>query len=327
MMMVEQEANVHRERSSPKDVFLHLLLIITLYMSVGSFIALIFQVINLWIPDPLISGLRAAAQGSIRWSTSILVVAFPVFMWLSVLLEREFGRAPGKRSLMIRKWLLYLTLFLAAIVIITDLMVLVFNFYGGELTLPFALKILTVLAVAAVLFGYYLWEVRREATLPSLLPKKMAWGVSAVVVMMLIVGFVLVGSPVQQRKVRFDQQRVADLTMIQDQVVHFWTLKQRLPETLEELTDSLSGFVTPRDPVSGQPYEYRRGEGLTFELCATFEAEGDTDPTSVPRLARPEMVVGDFFASNYHWQHGVGRTCFERTIDPQLYRPQPLPKE
>jgi uncharacterized circularly permuted ATP-grasp superfamily protein len=113
--------------------------------------------------DPLTFSPRAAFDG-IRWGSSVLVVAAPVFFWLSWLLEKEFRLRPEKRELRIRKWLVYLTLFITAIVIIVDVMILIYNFYGGDLTTQFALKILTVLAVAAAVFGYYLWDLRRGQT-------------------------------------------------------------------------------------------------------------------------------------------------------------------
>jgi hypothetical protein len=55
-----------------------------------------------------------------------------------------------------------MTLFVAAAVIIGDLTVLVYNFLGGELSLRFALKVITVAAIAGGIFGYYLWDLRQE---------------------------------------------------------------------------------------------------------------------------------------------------------------------
>lgn len=41
------------EKVSPKDVFLNILSILTLYISAGSFLTLLFQYINIFFPDPL----------------------------------------------------------------------------------------------------------------------------------------------------------------------------------------------------------------------------------------------------------------------------------
>jgi hypothetical protein len=69
---------------------------------------------------------------------------------------------PVKRLSTIRRWLTYLTLFIAAGVLIGDLITLVYNLLGGELTVRFVLKVITVAAIAGTAFGYYLWDLRRE---------------------------------------------------------------------------------------------------------------------------------------------------------------------
>ena len=61
-----------------------------------------------------------------------------------------------------RRWLTYLTLFLAATVLIGDMTVLVYNLLGGEISLRFLVKSLVVGAIAGTIFGYYLWDLRRE---------------------------------------------------------------------------------------------------------------------------------------------------------------------
>lgn len=150
-------------RAGPKDVFLHLLAIVALYVSGGTFLALIFQYINILIPDPLFSnqfGLDAAYR-TIRWSIATLIVVFPVYILTARFLNKAYLSDSVSRNLRIRKWLLYFTLFVAAIILIGDLVTLIFNLLGGELTLRFVLKVLTVAFVAGAIFGYYLWELRR----------------------------------------------------------------------------------------------------------------------------------------------------------------------
>ena len=71
-------AEDRRAKAEPKDVFLHLLAIIALYSSAAAFLVMIFQYINVLIPDPLIRGLYQLQSyyGSIKWSISSLVVIF-----------------------------------------------------------------------------------------------------------------------------------------------------------------------------------------------------------------------------------------------------------
>ncbi len=302
------------QRSTAKDVFVHLFAIVTLYVSVISFIALCFAYIDVSFPDAL-DFFYTGTLEQIRGSMASVMIMWPAFVGISWLMQRD-ARADGeRREISIRKWLLYLTLFITAITIVVDLITLVNFFLNGEITMRFILKVLVVLATAAAVFSYYLWDLRTEDAPTSRIPKKTAIAASVVVLVGIVLGFFLVGSPAQQRKVRFDDQRVSDLSTIQYEVTNYYqTKKGTLPATLTDLTNTLSGFTAPVDPSTGAAYEYSIKEGLTFELCATFEAEsvGNTSDTSMPYRA---------YGVNYYgnWNHGIGRTCFERTIDPDLY--------
>ena len=112
-----------------------------------------------------------------------------------------------------------------------------------------------------------------------------------------------------------DQQRVQDLQTIQWQIVSFWQSKNRLPATLDQLKDSISGFVSPTDPQTGAVYGYNVLGSAKFSLCADFEASGNLEGG----LAEPKTVdsVQDRMDN---WRHEAGRVCFERTIDPEIYR-------
>lgn len=146
-----------------REAFLYLVLFMTLYISSFSFGTLIFQFINRWLPDVLQGGyMDSSISDAIRMSTSSLVIAFPVFYYVSWILHKASQRDPDKRSSKIRKWLTYITLFIAAGVIIGDSITLVYNLLGGELTLRFTLKVLTIGAIAGTIFGYYLWDLRKE---------------------------------------------------------------------------------------------------------------------------------------------------------------------
>lgn len=314
--------------SAPRDVYLHLLGTITLFITVISLLTVLFQYINVLLPDPL-NFFRQGVLDTIRGASSSLLVGFPIFLWISSILHKDVVRDPEKRELGIRKWLTYLTLLVAAIAMIIYMIMLVNGFYGGELTLSFSLKVLSVLLVAGIVFGYYLWDLRATGK-PGLLPKQLATGTSVFIIGVLIAGFFIAGSPAQQRKIRFDSQRISDLQSIQNQTIQFWVSKATLPVTLGDLSDTISGFVAPTDPETKQAYEYHVLGNHSFELCATFNLAGGTDavpglnmPSTKPVTLDPatgqELVSTDLAGS---WGHGVGRACFSRNIDPERYKPQ-----
>lgn len=295
---------------------MHLLGFFALYVSVISFLTLLFQYINVIFPDKL-DFYYTGILNAIRWSTSVLLVVFAVFVLINWLLEKDFAKNSVKRDLKFRKWLIYFTLFIAAITIIVDLITLINNFYNGELSARFALKVLAVLLVAAGIFGYYFWDLKRTADKRYRLPKICAWLTAVIVLASIVSGFFIVGSPAVQRQRRFDDRRISDLQTLQNEIVNYWQQKEKLPEKLSDLNNSISGFVPPNDPETNGAYQYKVALPLTFELCADFKTvssqagQGRTMEQPAPYYAEPYQQ---------NWSHGLGEVCFSRTIDPELYK-------
>ena len=77
---------------------------------------------------------------------------------------RAVARFPIKRLSPVRRWLTYLTLFLAAGVLIGDMTTLLYNVLGGEATPRFLCKVLVVAVIAGGIFYYYMQDLRREET-------------------------------------------------------------------------------------------------------------------------------------------------------------------
>jgi hypothetical protein len=150
---------------SAREAFFYLLLFVTLYTSAFHLGNLLFLFIEKAVPDPAIQGAAADwPDDRIRFSVSSLMVAFPIYLFLSAKINRELLSTPSGRASSIRKWLTYITLFIAAGVLIGDLTTLLFNLLGGELTLRFILKVLMVGMIAGTVFLYYLRGLRNEET-------------------------------------------------------------------------------------------------------------------------------------------------------------------
>ena len=150
---------------SARDAFMYLVLFSTLYVSAYHLGSLVFTFIERAFPDAAATANEYVVDYTrqrMRWSLASLIVAFPVFVAVSRSLDREIRRDPTKRSSMVRRWLTYLTLFLAAIALVADVISLVYYFLGGELTTRFLLKVATVAAIAGASFWYYLSDLRPE---------------------------------------------------------------------------------------------------------------------------------------------------------------------
>lgn len=153
---------IPKAQVSARDAFLYLVMFGMLYLSAYNLGNLLFQFINIALPDPAFPQGRFMADARIRFSISALAVAFPVFLLISRLITEQMAREPAQRSSAVRKWLTYLTLATATCVIVGDLIALLNSLLSGELTLRFVLKVLTVGGIAGAIFYYYLSVVRAD---------------------------------------------------------------------------------------------------------------------------------------------------------------------
>lgn len=153
---------------SAREAFIYLVLFSTLYVSAFSLGNLVFELINRAFPDPSVDPAFAAqvSREVIRWSISLLVVTFPVFALVSRKNDQALKADPTRRLSEVRRWLTYLTLFVAAGFLVGDVTGVVYNLLGGELTTRFGLKVLTVGAIAGGVFGYLVRDLRKDEVTP-----------------------------------------------------------------------------------------------------------------------------------------------------------------
>lgn len=147
---------------SARETFLYLVLFCALYLVAYHLGALCFEFINRAFPDPSAQPVYSMWRDQVRFSASALIVGFPLFAFMSWFINRELENNPVKRLSAVRRWLTYLTLFMAVTVLACDLIALIYNLLGGELTARFLLKVGTVGVIAGSILGYYLVDLRQE---------------------------------------------------------------------------------------------------------------------------------------------------------------------
>ena len=298
-------------KTSPKDIFLHLVGIIALIASAISFLTIVFQCVNIFFPNSLDGYYSSqSAYSGVRWGISFLVVAFPVFVFVMRSFRKEYAENPEKRSLPIRKWLLYFALFIAALVILGDVVALLNNFLEGDLTARFIFKVLAVFFTAGAVFRYYIWELKSAEFTPAM--KVLVYFVSAIALASIVTGFILVGSPAKERARKSDERRISELQTIQSEIIYYWQRKETLPNSLSDVSDSIRGFSVPKDPSTNEEYAYETTGDNSFTLCANFVLPSSETSGGV---SKPMYGGGDF------WEHDSGEVCFDKTIDKDLYPP------
>ena len=138
---------------------------VTLYTSAISFVTLVFQIINYYVPDQLTSYeyyYRDGILSTMRWAIAGLIVMFPAYLVTMKFLSASYHEEPSKRKLGVRKWLVYLTLLIAALIALVDLVSLIYTFLEGDLTMRFFLKVTTVFFMAGSIFYYYFTDIRAK---------------------------------------------------------------------------------------------------------------------------------------------------------------------
>ena len=149
---------------SAREAFFYLLFFILLGVVAFNLGSLLFALIDKVVPDQLErESYRASAQDrQIRGAISGLIVGTPLFLWLARILLKARQENPALQRSRIRKWLIYISLVIAGIVLVGDATSLVYNFLNGELTWRFTLKSLVVAAIAGGIFGYFITHAERD---------------------------------------------------------------------------------------------------------------------------------------------------------------------
>lgn len=125
------------------------------------------------------------------------------------------------------------------------------------------------------------------------------------VILALIAGLYLGGSPSEQRLLRLDERRVDDLKQIARAVERFWDQQGELPADLRTLVDGRRLNQLLVDPETGADYDYAHTAD-TFQLCAVFDRPSEDSTTT------------------QFWRHPAGQHCFDfDTSEPIDRRPMP----
>ena len=300
---------------SVKDFFLQIGVIATLYASLVAVVVLLFRVINVAYPQ-ITNGFYYNPQ-NISFQVATILVFFPLFLALSWLLQKSLKSADAK-DFALRKWLSYLTLFIAGAVIAGNLVSILYTFLDGqELTRAFLLKALVLLLVSGGVFAYFLQDITNKLSKNN----RNIWRIISSLFMIgaIVLGFSVLGSPTSQRLAKYDIQKLEGLQNIQWQLVNYYQQKEVLPEKLTDMNDPIGGWVSPIDPQSNEPYEYEKISDLSFNLCANFNKESLAGMNRDGYAVSPSYAPSPIGKGGENWSHPAGRHCFSRTIDPDLY--------
>ncbi|MFM2374112.1 MAG: hypothetical protein RLZZ234_107 [Candidatus Parcubacteria bacterium] len=303
------------ENNKPRDFFLHVTTFTVLYFIAIALVTLLFTLIDYRFPDMLSGYYSDPYSGPVRFGIAALIILSPLFVYLMKRIQSETRRMPERANLGVRKWLTYITLFIAGFTALGDAITLLYSFLGGALAAPFMLKALTLFAVAGSAFAYFFldlkgfWLERKEES------NYAAIGFVTLILSSVVLGFYVMGSPATQRDLRLDEERRMHLEQIQSQVVTYWQNNEVLPVEIEKLNNPLQYFTLPTDPETGKSYTYATTSATSFELCATFARASSFERSGEYYPVMQGLKNAD------NWKHEAGNVCFAREIDTDLIKP------
>ena len=285
-----------RSGAAARDAFYYLLAFSTLATWTIGFGSLMFTLIERWIADPLAENSYGYPYANSALALRLpLSSAFPIYLFVMRLIIREVRIDPEKLESGVRKWLTYIALLIATAVMVGDLVTVLAFFLRGEVTSRFLAEAATVIVISGAVLWYYLGELKRHASEArsslDLRDTGAVVGASVMVAAAVVLGFLSLGGPSNQRLIQADNKRVQNLVTLAYQINGKWSSSNHtLPSTTEGLP--ANSF---KDPLTQQPYEYHVKSANAYELCATFDRDNRKDIPNGP---------------NMFWEHPTGHFCF-----------------
>lgn len=112
-----------------------------------------FRIADALLPDP--TERYPAPLSRMRWSIAVLIPTVPLFWWLNRRVARVTAGDPGQRRSLVRKWFAAVTMLLAALALLADLVAVVYALLNGDITARFFAKAVLIALIGGLAFAYY----------------------------------------------------------------------------------------------------------------------------------------------------------------------------
>lgn len=300
--------------ATARELFLYLMLFSSLHVSIVALGTILYQLINLAFPDPAdfygygYSAMLGGVESKLRSGLASLVIFLPAYLLIDHKIEQLKRSDPGQGGSGVRRKLTYLTLYLTILILMFDASSLVSFWLSGELDKRVMFKCLVIAVLGAWVLGRYLGEMSADehfGTGQSPRRRLIALAVLVIGSLAAMTGAILnIDSPGEERRRQADEAREMALGQIDASIMTYYRAYQKLPESLEEVS-RFQHLKFPRDPETGKPYQYRRKDELSYELCASFrEARTTRD------LIAETNPYNVSYASPAFLEHPKGEHCF-----------------
>lgn len=293
------------EQQNAKFSFFYLLSLVGLIFTALGVGMIIFQIINKKIIDAVRIYPGGFDAGVLKFAISAIIIAAPVYFILTWLINKNLLNGNLGKDSQARKGMTYFILFISSVVMIGWFIAVIYNFLDGELTAKFVLKAVTAIIIAATVFSFYFYDIKRENVkdAKNIIIKSYYFGSIAVVFAALVAGLFFVDSPRLTRDRKEDLATMDRFSRIESAIAQYYSEKQKLPDSLDELIEGV-GMVSKQDlvnPVSHEEIGYKIINKEFYELCATFKTSNKEDY----RI--------DYYQSK--WKHDAGYKCLGQKVE------------
>lgn len=267
--------------NSAKFAFFYLLSLVALIFMAVSVGMIIFQIINKTLVDAINQYRGRYSVEALKFAISALIISAPIFYATARQIYKNLFSGGLDKDSPVRKWLTYFILLVSSVIMLGWLIGTINSFLDGELTTKFILKALTAIGLAAAIFSFYFYDIKREEVVgrKDKIIKIYFYGSLAVVVAVFISALFFVESPRETRDRKLDQAILNNFQKIDNDINRYYNEYNKLPKSLGELKSEYN-YLIDRDlehPATGEKFEYKIVGDNKYELCTTFRTSNKDD--------------------------------------------------
>lgn len=262
-----------------KYSFYYLLSLVSLIFTAVSAGLILFGIIDKTVADAWSYNYYRDVDGQFKFAISALLIAGPTYYLLVFLINKGLKKKELSLDSSLRRWLTYLIIFVNALIILGVFIGIVYNLLSGALTARFLLRLISIFLIAGTIFTYYFWDIKRSEVNGNKLFSRLFTIISAILLGAIFVSaWFFVQSPADARAKRLDQNLMNNINQLESAVNNYYSLYQRLPQSLEEMQSDPAVYLEARylvDPETGAKIEYRQEGNDNFLLCAEFRRDSE----------------------------------------------------
>lgn len=251
----------------PKFTFFYLLSLVSLIFFALCSGMIVFQLIGKYVVD-IFSSNSIVSASQLKFAISAILISAPVYYFSTRQIYKGLKSGKLDKESSLRRWLTYLILFASSMVVIGFLIGIVNGFLSGDLTSQFILKALTAIIISAIVFSFYLLDLRYNS---KRIIKIYFFSSLVLALVILVTGFMISESPKEARAKKIDSAIVNNFSRIDYEIYTYYNKNDKLPENLDVL---MSGGPVNiySDPETKETFEYKIIDDSSYQLCANFRS-------------------------------------------------------